>query len=58
MRYNPDHYTGFQMDTKQRRHYVFNFITTSANTINASAGIIYLFYDGFTENPVINLFIP
>jgi len=53
IRYNPDKYKGIQYKIKQRQDYLYTLITylLSLDTINMKLGVIYLFYDGFDNNP-------
>lgn len=55
IRYNPDKYKGIQCKNKQRQDYLYTLITylSLLNTINMKLGVIYLFYDGFDNNPQI-----
>lgn len=55
VRYNPDNYKGVQynsIDRLQYLHFLLNHIM-KLDKININLGVIYLFYNGFDDNPQI-----
>jgi len=55
LRYNPDNYKGIQYDTNSRLEYLLFLLQhyISVETINTKLGVVYLFYNGFDNNPLL-----